>query len=205
MEFFTADMHFFHSELLKSEHFSPRPFQDLASEHAALIERWNNRVKPSDTVYHLGDFAMLNGIKPPKHAFELVFQVLMQLNGHIVLVKGNHDSRDLFKFLMQHNPDLADGKSKFTFSDVGLIVKAHHHQFFLTHYPLILGPSKSSINLHGHIHHDQVPLASNLNVGIDSADFEYLPESQRPVWGTPLNLDEIDTLIQSKQAVLTEV
>ena len=50
-----------------------------------LIRRWNSVVKPNDTVIHLGDFCFSRGEK--NHDY---YQ--NQLNGHMVLVKGNHDS-----------------------------------------------------------------------------------------------------------------
>lgn len=199
MNYFTADLHFFHEQLLKSEHFSPRPYTDLSSEHAGLQKVWNSRVTDQDTVYHLGDLAFLNKIKPAKKGYQQLLELLLSLKGQIILVKGNHDTRDLFKFLKNQHIILADGRPKFEFHDVGLIVKANHHQFFLTHYPLILGPTASSINLHGHIHHSQVPIAENINVGIDSEDLEYLTADQRPAWGMPLSLEEIEQILIQKQ------
>jgi calcineurin-like phosphoesterase family protein len=198
MEYFISDTHFFHEELLTSNNFAPRPYTDLAEEHAGMIKAWNDRVADKDTVYHLGDIAMMNKIKPVTRAHELVLEILMQLNGHIVFVKGNHDSRAQIKFLEAHNPLMADGKPKFTFHDVGLIMKANHHQFFLTHYPMMFGQTPSSINLHGHIHHYMVNIPENINVGVDSLDLDYLVNDERPVWGTPLSMAEIELIIQRK-------
>jgi len=198
MQFFIADTHFFHAELLTSQHFSPRPFNFIEEEHPAMIAAWNARVSPTDTVYHLGDIAMLNHVKPPKHGYQLTLDLLNQLNGQIVLIKGNHDSRDMFKYLAAHNPVLEDGRPKFIFHDVGIILKANHHQFFLTHYPMLFGQTASSINLHGHIHHSSVPIQENINIGVDSADLDYLMTDERPTWGSPLNLTEIELMIQRK-------
>jgi calcineurin-like phosphoesterase family protein len=48
-----------------------------------MIERWNEKVKPEDTVYHLGDFSMsMRGLDYIVHS----------LNGTKVLIKGNHDA-----------------------------------------------------------------------------------------------------------------
>jgi len=198
MDFFTADTHFFHETLLQSQHFSPRPFDFIEEAHPAMIAAWNARVMPTDTVYHLGDIAMVNQIRPARLGFEMISEILQQLNGHLVIIKGNHDTRDLFKYLAKHNPVLPDGQPKFAFEDVGRIIKANHHQFFLTHYPMLFGKTKSSINLHGHIHHAMVPIAENINVGVDSADLDYLTVEERPAWGTPLNLTEIELMLQRK-------
>ena len=56
---------------------------------AALIARWNRRVGPEDTVYHLGDFAL--GLKA------LWLEYRRQLNGRIEFILGNADApRDAF-------------------------------------------------------------------------------------------------------------
>lgn len=204
MNYFTADLHFFHEQLLQSEHFSPRPYDNLKDEHQGLQEAWNSRVTEQDTVYHLGDLAFLNKIKPVKKGYQALFELLLTLHGQIVLIKGNHDTRDLFKFLQHQQFVLADGRPKFEFHDVGMILKANHHQFFLTHYPLILGPTASSVNLHGHIHHSQVAIGENINVGIDSADLEYLQVDERPIWGAPLNLAEIEIILERKHHQLSK-
>ncbi|WP_424571808.1 metallophosphatase [Weissella soli] len=198
MQFVTSDTHFFHQELLGQNDFAPRPFNSLAEEHLVLVNAWNARVGELDTVYHLGDVALLNHMRPVKDAYQKTLAILSALHGHIVLVKGNHDTRDMLKFLAKNNYDLADGHPKFVFHDVGLIVKAHHHQFFLTHYPMMFGKTDSSINLHGHIHHYSVAVPENINVGVDSADLDYLMQTERPAWGTPLSLDELDIIIQRK-------
>jgi len=51
--------------------------------NSALIDNWNAVVKPTDMVYHLGDFAM--------GPFILFKDYCSKLNGHKVLVRGNHD------------------------------------------------------------------------------------------------------------------
>ncbi|MCM0583002.1 metallophosphoesterase [Weissella diestrammenae] len=198
MQYFISDTHFFHAELLTSQHFSPRPFTHIEAEHLAMMTAWNEQVKPTDTVYHLGDIALLNGIKPARKGYQMVLELLYALNGHLIFIKGNHDTRDLFKFLSVHNQILADGQPKFVFHDVGIILKANHHQFFLTHYPILFGKTQSSINLHGHIHHASVPIQENINIGVDSADLDYLTALERPPFGTPLSLKMIERIIQRK-------
>lgn len=48
-----------------------------------MIQRWNEKVKPEDLVYHLGDFSMsMRGLD----------QIVYGLNGTKVLIPGNHDS-----------------------------------------------------------------------------------------------------------------
>ena len=52
MTYFTSDLHFGHSNIIK---LCNRPFADVESMDAALIENWNKKVKKNDTVYVLGD------------------------------------------------------------------------------------------------------------------------------------------------------
>ena len=48
-----------------------------------LIENWNNRVQPDDTVYILGDFCYKSDRAAKWY--------LQQLKGHKILIIGNHD------------------------------------------------------------------------------------------------------------------
>src|SRR5262245_47273841 len=53
--FFTGDTHFGDMRVLR---FDRRPFATLEAHDAGLIERWNAVVTRTDTVWHLGDFAL---------------------------------------------------------------------------------------------------------------------------------------------------
>jgi calcineurin-like phosphoesterase family protein len=77
--FFTSDEHIGHENVIR---LCGRPFTSLFHMHETLIERHNARVAPSDTVYHLGDFAW----KP-----QLVETLMPRLHGRHFLVPGNHD------------------------------------------------------------------------------------------------------------------
>ena len=48
-----------------------------------LINNWNSVVDEDSTVFHLGDFAW--------GGFNKWKEIRDMLNGHIVLIKGNHD------------------------------------------------------------------------------------------------------------------
>ncbi|MCH3922463.1 metallophosphoesterase [Limosilactobacillus sp.] len=194
MQFVTADTHFFHSDLLGIDDFAPRPFPDVATMNQTIIDNWNAKVGEDDLVYHLGDIA-LYFTKPARKSDEAVLEVLNQLHGHLVLVKGNHDSRALFKYLAAHNYEF-NGRPKFEFHDVGVLMKYDHRQYYLTHYPLMLGIAPQIINLHGHIHHYAVPVKENINVGVDSPEFDYL--SAKPAFGAPVNFHEVEEMVEKK-------
>lgn len=99
--FFTSDTHFSSQRTLE---LSRRPFRSVEEMDWTMIERWNTKIGPDDTVYHLGDFG-------DKFA-------LQYLNGNIKLVLGNHDVKEEFvrqveiiepskveeKYLVSHEP-----------------------------------------------------------------------------------------------------
>ncbi|WP_225364885.1 metallophosphoesterase [Secundilactobacillus silagincola] len=192
--YFTADTHFFHKDLLGNSDFAPRPFKSVAEMNQTIIDHWNARVTPEDTVYHLGDIA-LYFIRPERAAEAAILDVLNQLNGHLVLIKGNHDNRALFKYLAQHNYTYG-GKPKFEFHDVGAIIKVNHRQYYMTHYPMMMGIVKQIINLHGHIHHYSVNIKEDINVGVDTPETDYLKE--KPPFGTPFSMAEIEEMVAGK-------
>ena len=105
---------------------------------AAIIERWNSVVSKNDIVYHLGDFIMgdlINGLNK-----------IHQLNGHIRLAIGNHDtSARLNEFARLSNID-----------DIqfGYRIKEGKKTFLLSHYPQLTGnyDNSKTFSIHGHTH-----------------------------------------------------
>lgn len=187
--------------MLGVDDFAPRDYPSTAQMNAALVTAWNARVGVADTVYHLGDIAVdYRNHRPERAENAEIADLLAQLNGHLVLIKGNHDRRSLFKYLASHNP-LVGGEDKYHFVDVGTLIKYDHHQLYMTHYPLMLGIAPQVINLHGHIHHYMVPTANNVNVGVDAPERGFLP-TPLP-FGSPLTLAEVLQVATQKKQRLT--
>lgn len=199
MRFFTSDTHYFHETLLGDNDFSPRNFASIEAMHQAMIRHWNAVVADEDVVYHLGDIAL-----HPAHeeGFAEILAILRQLHGQIIFIKGNHDNRAFFKQLAKNNLLLPNGEEKFVFEDVGVLLKFNHYQYYLTHYPMLLGITKNIRNLHGHIHHYSVPIAENINVGVDTPESAYLKEPLP--FGTPLSEAQIDEIALAKELDLQE-
>lgn len=84
MNYFIGDLHFGHVNCLS---FDNRPFKTIADHDAVLIKNWNNVVSMEDDVYILGDISWYNTTK--------TLEILKQLNGHIHLIRGNHDHKHL--------------------------------------------------------------------------------------------------------------
>ncbi|WP_125715223.1 metallophosphoesterase [Companilactobacillus kedongensis] len=200
MNYFISDTHFYHYQLLEPNDFAPRHFDNVEMMNQAMIDAWNQRVHETDTVYHLGDISMRPQDYPTD---EETFDILKQLKGHMVLIKGNHDYRSLFKFLDKHNQIMEDGLPRFKFEDVGALLKFDHNQFYCTHYPMFLGKVDQIINLHGHIHHYSMPTAENINVGVDAPERDYLSENLP--WGSPLRGEEIIEMYEKKKQDLARL
>ena len=80
MNFFTADTHFGHYNIINHD---GRPWKTADEMDTELIRRWNAKVKPNDDVYIIGDFAFKHGKSVSYYA--------RQLNGRLHLILGNHD------------------------------------------------------------------------------------------------------------------
>ncbi len=78
-QFFTADPHFFHKNVIE---YCNRPFKDVEEMNRTLIDNWNSVVGNDDIVYVIGDFAL------GTHKVE---EVITSLNGNIHLIIGSHE------------------------------------------------------------------------------------------------------------------
>jgi calcineurin-like phosphoesterase family protein len=106
----------------------------------AMIAAWNERVKPNDKVYHLGD-VVIN---------RKSLATLARLNGDKVLIRGNHD---IFR----------DDEYRQYFREL----RAYHvmNGMILSHIPLhpeSLG--RFGVNIHGHLHANRVVKPRGVNV-----------------------------------------
>lgn len=140
-----SDTHFSHRnswEKFKRADGSPlRPFASNEEMDETMIERWNAVVKPQDHVYHLGDVVIA------KRALQLV----KRLNGHIRLIRGNHD---IFK---DHE-----------YREVGIEqihgVRVFVDKFILSHIPLHPDSvtDRFRVNVHGHLHANEVMIRNDI-------------------------------------------
>ena len=85
MDYFIADTHFFHENVIR---FDKRPFTSVEEMNAKMRDWWNNTVRTNDRVYILGDFLWLDPREQEKEYIDFV----KSLNGHKVLIEGNHDN-----------------------------------------------------------------------------------------------------------------
>jgi calcineurin-like phosphoesterase family protein len=147
--FFSSDHHFGHEKIID---YCKRPFRDVHEMNDEMILRWNLRVGPQDTVYHLGDFAFGNK--------DFVQCIRHQLNGRIVLVRGNHD-RSVTAML--------DCGFDEVWSELRL--SAEGKNFYLRHRPPKICPPDADFALVGHVHEKWARQHNIINVGVDQSDF----------------------------------
>lgn len=167
---FTSDTHYGHNNIIK---YCNRPFADIEAMNAALIERWNQRVKPQDWVFHLGDFAMGGG-----GAGGNAKAILDRLAGHKVLIRGNHDRR----------ARLADGWE--AIHDYHLL-NWQSQPIVLCHYAMRIWDRShhGSWMLYGHSHGTlpDDPTARSIDVGVDCHDYR------------PISVAEVATIMATKR------
>lgn len=174
--FFISDTHFYSDNIIKYCH---RPFTDATDMNEKLIANWNSVVKPEDTVYHLGDFVM--------HQSENIPPILERLNGHIILVRGNHETKRKLAVLAQY-PDKVEIKD---------IAYLQYKQLFfvMCHMPMtnpefldmVVNDNSEVVTVHGHVH-DKIgfftPRCHSFNVSADAVEF------------TPVNIDVMYHLVR---------
>jgi len=123
-----------------------RPWDSAEEMDEAMVKAWNERVRPTDKVYHLGD-VVIN---------RRALKTLSRLNGDKVLIRGNHDI-------------FPDDEYREYFREL----RAYHvmNGLILSHIPVheaSLG--RFDCNIHGHLHANRVMKAR----GVDARTGEIL-------------------------------
>lgn len=187
--FITSDHHFHHKNILE---FEPRPFESPEQMGEALITAWNRVVKKNDTVYYLGDLSFGD-----VHQWR---EVLNELRGNIILIKGNHDKSKIINTM--HSEGLLAAVHP-----LGTVLKAEKFIMNLSHYPMLIGARPRNFSIHGHLHSHDTGYTNHVNVGIDSA----FAKSFDAPFGTPISMDDltehlkkINPLVEEERARIAE-
>ena len=147
--FLTSDTHFGHvgvTKFLRDDGSKLRPWDSVEEMDEEMVKRWNETVKPTDKVYHLGD-VVIN---------RKALSIMHRLNGDKVLIKGNHD---IFR-PEDYAPHFRD-------------VRAYHvmNGMILSHIPLHESALyRFGTNIHGHTHSNRV---TKFEFGMDRIDPRY--------------------------------
>ena len=156
--FFCSDTHFGHFNILKYE---PKRvleiFNYLKSKNInvekmtvelmsllhteMLVSRWNEVVSNDDIVYFLGDFALCNNKEAEK--------IGRRLNGHKVIILGNHDyKKHKYSYTLEKHFK-ACGFERVEFNPI--ILKG---KFILSHEPIDIN-NNFYYNIYGHVHSNE--------------------------------------------------
>jgi calcineurin-like phosphoesterase family protein len=141
--FLVSDTHFGHTGVCRFTRNDGvtklRPWDSAEEMDEAMVKAWNERVKPTDKVYHLGD-VVIN---------RKALAIMRRLNGDKVLIRGNHD---IFR----------DDEYRQYFREL----RAYHvmNGMILSHVPVheaSLG--RFGVNIHGHLHYQRVKKARGVD------------------------------------------
>ena len=168
MNYFIADTHFNHEKIIA---ICNRPFTNVEEMNKQLVLKWNNKVNEEDTVYILGDFCF-------KMEKQDTINLLNQLKGKKILIKGNHD-----KFVGQKDFDKCFEKI-YNY----LQLNEDNQQIILSHYPIIdfAGMYYGAKMIYGHIHNKYVPHKNMYCVSVECVNYE------------PVTLNEILEIYKDK-------
>lgn len=179
---FTSDLHFSHLNVI---HYSDRPFTTLEEMEEKLIKRWNARVKPEDRVIVVGDFQL--GCGKPR-----LREILAQLNGTKILVRGNHDLTQAemvtagFDFVCEfmqlkiagelvnisHYPYKASKLKTWFYT---LAHKLFPKKFYQPRKFIFQKPDDGNFLIHGHTHSKIRVKGRMIHVGVDAWNYEPVP------------------------------
>ncbi len=163
--YYTSDTHFGHVNILG---FCRPMFKDVSEMNEKMILKWNEVVKPDDTIVHLGDFAM--GPKVLHKGF------LDRLNGYKILVRGNHDENDGkmrnlgFKEVSVTREETINGLKVYMRHVPPRAVDPYGDRFYKTEFTP--EPPMHDIWLCGHVHEKFRRRGNIINVGVDVWDFK---------------------------------
>ncbi|HHB2481386.1 TPA: metallophosphoesterase [Bacillus cereus] len=172
--YFTSDTHAWHKNILN---FEGRPYDSVEEMTKDMIKKWNEQVNDDDIIYHLGDLCLGN--------FEQTEDVLKQLKGKIILIKGNHD-------LSKHYKKINEMGLLHEYHEVGITLKYKKQQMWLTHYPFEIGLRPRKWSIHGHIHSEESAWENQINVGVDSPHFKHKP------FGELITIDELFEVMEQR-------
>ena len=184
-----SDPHFGHNgvcRFMRSDGVTKlRPWDNTEEMDEELIKRFNNKVRPNDKCYFLGDVAINRRALP----------TLGRLNGDKVLIKGNHD---IFR-LEEYMPYFRDFRAYHVLS--GMI---------LSHIPVHESNlHRFNVNVHGHLHANRVMKPRGVDVKNgevlygNEIDPRYICVCVEQTDFAPISLEDVKKLVIEQGASLT--
>lgn len=167
--FLVSDTHFGHTgvcKFLREDGVTKlRPWDNPQEMDEDLVKRWNETVRPTDKVYHLGD-VVIN---------RKALSIMHRLNGDKVLIKGNHD---IFR-LEEYTEHFRDIRAYHVMN--GLIlshIPVHEQQLY-----------RFGCNIHGHLHSNRVMKIDQY--GVSKIDPRYFNVSVEQIDFRPILFEDV--------------
>lgn len=162
--FITADLHFNHKGILSMER---KQFSSIEAHNEYIIEQYNKVVGENDTCYILGDVGFIG--KKGGTLTDLS-HLVHRLNGHKILIKGNHDVFTDQEAIKQLGfVSVQNGPIYLPYSQ-GKIILSHEPVQECLNNPYC-------INVHGHLHGSNLKLDNFYNVNISNTNYRPVPVS----------------------------
>lgn len=170
--FIIADTHFAHANVMEYEPERKTVLGDHPDQR--MMELWNEMVGPTDTVFHLGDFAFKN---------EAVQTWGRKLNGIKYLLRGNHD-KGTQTYIENGFAEVIDfpakGEPAYHIAEVDGI------RILFSHYPIVsdgyddarwrylskvFDREQCHINIHGHVHSMKLNEKFCINASVEAIGY----------------------------------
>lgn len=150
---FSSDIHAYHKNIVC---FTNRGQETTQENHEVWLKTlWNSTVEKNDTVYVLGDISF--------GKFKETIDFLKDLQGNIIVIKGNHDNSSTLNKLkgLYYIRDWHDYKE----------IKIKDISTCLFHFPITAWHKQGygSWHLHGHCHGSFQGEGKSLDVGLDNS------------------------------------
>lgn len=165
--FFTADTHFGHEWIVG---FNNRPYSSIKDMDQGLIDNWNEVVPRDGLTFVLGDIGFTSE--------ERIVEIFNQLQGHKILIRGNHDKNYKEQTLQA------------IFSEIHELLyirvtdeRAEKFNYMvLCHYPMLdwVSSFRGAWQLFGHVHTREIEafntfksnqFAHQYDVGVDNNNY----------------------------------
>ena len=182
---FTSDTHFNHANIIK---YCKRPFDTVDEMNQLLIDNWNMVVSKDDLIICDGDFALGNS--------NSAIGILDKLNGHKILIKGNHEKAVLSN---KQARSYFDG-GIYDLLEITILdeeVSDGFQDIILCHYPMVVWDKshRGSWQLFGHVHGmldgDKKLSPNQMDIGVDSNGFRPISYQEVKEIITIQNLERI--------------
>lgn len=142
MYYFIGDMHLCNKNQTNEGVFNHdnRPFDTVKEMNETFLRKWNSKVTNADTVIIAGDMSM-------RGRNDELISLFSQLKGKKILLKGNHDSVDDYRYQKLFDQIL-------DYVELTISFGGKAYKICAMHYPILFwnGQHRGTILLYAHVH-----------------------------------------------------